>query len=90
MLRATEGYKLSKPIIAKVTDLLFIDDLKVFAQSQSKLNKVLMSTQEALKDIGLDLNPQKYSVANVKDGKQVFDGAKVNLKGTTAIARRTV
>ena len=90
MLRATEGYKLSKPIIAKVTDLLFIDDLKVFAQSQSKLNKVLMSTQEALKEIGLDLNPQKYSVANVKDGKQVFDGAKVNLKGTTAIARRTV
>ena len=33
MLRATEGYKLSKPITAKVTDLLFIDDLKVFAQS---------------------------------------------------------
>ena len=27
MLRATEGYKLSKPIIAKETDLLFIDDL---------------------------------------------------------------
>ena len=53
MLRATEGYKSSKPIIAKVTDLLFIDDLKVFAQSQTKLNKVLMSTQEALKDIGL-------------------------------------
>ena len=46
-------------IIAKVTDLLFTDDLKVFAQSQSKLNKVLMSTQEALKDIGLDLNPKK-------------------------------
>ena len=85
MLRATEGYKLSKPIIAKVIDLLFIDDLKVFAQSQSKLNKVLMSTQEALKGIGFDLNPKKCSVANVKGGKQVFDGAKVNLEGTTAI-----
>ena len=45
-----------------------------------------MSTQEALKDIGLDLNPKKCSVANVKCGKQVFDGAKVNLEGTTAIA----
>ena len=86
MLRATEGYKLSKPIIAKVTDMLFIDDLKVFAQSQSKLNKVLVSTQEALKDIGLDLNPKKCLVANVKGGKQVFDGAKVDLEGTTAIA----
>ena len=59
MLRATKGYKLSEPIIAKVTDLLFVDDLKVFAQSQKKLNKVLMSTQEALKDIGLDLSPKK-------------------------------
>ena len=49
-------------------------------------NKVVMSTQEALKDIGLDLNPKKCSVANVKGGKQVFDGAKVNLEGTMAIA----
>ena len=74
MLRATEGYKLSKPIIAKVTEsyLLFIDDLKVFAQSQSKLHKVLMSTHEALKDIRLDLNLNKCSVANVKSGKQVL------------------
>ena len=45
-----------------------------------------MSTQEVLKDIGLDLNPKKCSVANVKGGKQVFDGAKVNLEGTTVIA----
>ena len=30
-LRATEGYRLSKPIDVKVTDLLYIDDLKVFA-----------------------------------------------------------
>ena len=42
---------LSKPIITKVTGLLFIDDLKVFAQSQTKLSKALISTQEALKDI---------------------------------------
>ena len=33
-----------------------------------------MSTQEAFKDIGLDLNPKKCSVANVKGGKQVFAG----------------
>ena len=30
-LRATEGYQLSKSIDVKVTDLLYIDDLKVFA-----------------------------------------------------------
>ena len=32
-LKASEGYKLSKPISAKITDLLYIDDLKVFAAS---------------------------------------------------------
>ena len=29
-LRVTDGYQLSKPIGVKVTDLLYIDDLKVF------------------------------------------------------------
>ena len=28
-LRATDGYRLSKPVGVKVTDLLYIDDLKV-------------------------------------------------------------
>ena len=37
-LRATEGYRLSKPIGVKVTGLLYIDDLKVFAASECKLN----------------------------------------------------
>ena len=36
MLKATEGYKLSKPISIKITDPLYIDDLKVFAASESK------------------------------------------------------
>ena len=47
-LRATEGYRLSKPIGVKVTDLLYIDDLKVFAASESKLNRVLKETRGAM------------------------------------------
>ena len=43
-LRAREGYRLSKPIKVKVTDLLYIDDLTVFAASESKLNRVLKET----------------------------------------------
>lgn len=66
--------------------MLFINDRKVFAQSQIQLNKILMSTQEALNDIGLDLNPKKCSVVNAKGGKQVYDGANVNLEATMAIA----
>ena len=52
-ISASEEYKLSKPISARVTHLLYIDDLKVFASSESKLNRVLESTQAAMEDIGL-------------------------------------
>ena len=54
-LRATEGYRLSKPIGVKVTDLLYIDDLKVFAASERsdaghrpplESEKVLSGTRE--------------------------------------------
>ena len=55
-LRATEGYWLSKPIEVKVIDLLYIDDLKVFAASESKLNRVLKETRGAIQDIGLHWN----------------------------------
>ena len=52
-LRATEGYRLSKPIGVKVTDLLYIDELKVFAASESKLNRVLKETRRAMQDLSL-------------------------------------
>ena len=47
-LRATEGYRLSKPIEVKVTDLLYIDDVKVFASPERKLNRVLTETRGAM------------------------------------------
>ena len=53
-LKATEGYRLSKPINTKVTHLLYIDDLKAFAVSATKLNTVLRATRGKMKDIGLD------------------------------------
>ena len=40
-ISASEGYKLSKAISVKVTDLLYIDDLKIFASSEGKLNRVM-------------------------------------------------
>ena len=64
-ISAYEGYKLSKPISARVTDLLYIDDLKVFAASETKINRVLESTQAAMGDIG---NPRKYAVVHKKKG----------------------
>lgn len=52
-LLATEGYRLSKPVNAKITDLLCIDDLKIYASSEGKLAKVMEDMRDALKDIGL-------------------------------------
>ena len=70
-LKATEGYKLSKPIALKITNLLYIDDLRIYAASESKLNTVLKITKDAMKDIGLEWNSKKSSVANIKRGKSV-------------------
>ena len=50
-LKATEGYKLSKPISLKITDLLYIEDLKGFAASESKL-PILDKTVEKIVYLG--------------------------------------
>ena len=68
MISASEGYNLSKPNSAKVTDLLYIDDLKIFVSSESKLNRVMQSTKSAMEDVGLQWNPKKCAVAHVQRG----------------------
>ena len=73
-LKATEGYKQSNPIGRKITHLLYIDDMKIFCASQSKLNRLLKVMKTAIKDIGLVWNKKKCAVAHVK---------KVDLDGTT-------
>ena len=70
-LCSTEGYRLSRPVGSKVTNLLKIDDLKVFAASQAKLNIVLKMTKEAMEDIGLQWNPKKCNALNVRRGVPV-------------------
>ena len=84
-LRATEGYRLSKPIGVKVTDLRYIDDLKVFAASESKLNRVLKEARGAMQDIGLHWNQKKCSVVHVKRGAQVLDEFGMRMDDTTTI-----
>ena len=65
-LQASEGYRLSKPINTKITDLLYVDDLKVYAASEAKLKVVLREVQKAMGDIGLLWNERKCAVVNVK------------------------
>ena len=67
-LNTTERYKLSKPISLEITDLLYIDDLKVLAASESKLLRVLRSVKDDTDCVGLKWNEKKRAVAHVKRG----------------------
>ena len=40
-LSSTEGYRLSKPIASRITNLLYVDDLKVLTTPKAKLKRVL-------------------------------------------------
>ena len=60
---------MSKPINAKITDVLYIDDLKVYAQSESKLSCEYKNTNSCMNDICLQLNPKKCNVIQVKRGE---------------------
>ena len=57
---------MSKPISLKITDLLYIDDLRVFAASESKLRRVLRSVKDDIECVGLKRNEKKRVVAYVK------------------------
>ena len=70
-ISASEGYRLSKPIGTTVTDLLYIDDLKIFAASESKLSSVMNPVRAAMQDVGLIWNPKKCAVAHFMRGVRV-------------------
>ena len=65
-ISATEGYRLSKPISFKVTDLLYIDDLKIFAASERKLNWVMNMVKTTMEHVGLAWNSKKCAVVHVR------------------------
>ena len=73
-VRATEGYRLSKPISTKITLLLYIDDMKLFAASENKLKRVMTVTKNGMESTGLKWNEKKCAVVHVKRG-QVEQGS---------------
>ena len=78
-ISAAEGYRLSKPINVKVTDLLYIDDLKIITSSESKLIRVMKIVKAAMEDVELKWNPKKCTVVHVRKGVQVSDDTGVRL-----------
>ena len=65
-LKVTEGYKLSKAIDMKVTQLLFKGDLKVFATSEGRLERVMTFTRDVMMCVGLQWNKKKCILVHVK------------------------
>ena len=59
---------MSKSISLKITDLLYIGDLKVFAEWQSKLRRVLRSVKDDMECVGLKWNDKKCAVAHMNRG----------------------
>ena len=68
-VRATEGYRLSMPISTKITHLLNIDNLELFATSENKLKGVMTVAKNGMESTGLKWNEKKCAVIHVKRDK---------------------
>ena len=82
---STEGYRLSKAISFRVTDLLYINYLKIFAASESKLNWVMNMVKTTMEDVGLAWNPTKCAVVHVSRGVHVSGNSGMILDETARI-----
>ncbi|CAH3165075.1 unnamed protein product, partial [Pocillopora meandrina] len=66
----SEGYRLSKPIGATVTDLLYIKDLKIFAASESKLSSITSREGSAAWLAGWLMSDGNVKIPTLEDGRQ--------------------
>ena len=65
--------------------MLSIDDLKAFASTEAKLNRVFRSASNAMQDMGLHWNPKKCNVLHVKTGTQVQDAVGTKLEQSSMV-----
>ena len=80
----TEGYRLSKPLDLKITYLLYIDDLKIFAASENKLKTVLKVIKAAMQNIGVNWNAKKCTEVELDEEeviKHLEDGTRYKFLG---------
>ena len=77
---------MSKPTSLKITDLLYIDDLKVFAASESKLQRVVRSVKDDMECVGLKSNEKKCTIAHVNRGCLIQGAEDLKIDDATAIS----
>lgn len=72
-LRASRGYMCGPPSnrVHKVTHLLYLDDLKLFANSEDQLQRSLNITGTYTRDVGMDFGLDKCAVVHLHRGRSV-------------------
>ena len=68
-IKTMKGYTLSKPIQLKITQLMFIDDIKLFTANERVLYPALKEVNLCLKDLNMSLGNDKCDVMTVKRGE---------------------
>ena len=79
-----DGYKLSRPISLKGTHLLYIADLKIFAASAAKLERVMSMVKQGMDCVGL--NEKKCAAAHVRRGILDPDAGNVEIDNLKPIS----
>ena len=64
-----KGYTLNKPIQLKITQLMFINDIKLFTANERELYPGLKEVELCLKDLNMILGNDKCAVMTVKRGE---------------------
>ena len=83
-IRTMKGYTLSKPIQLKITQLMFIDDNKLFTVNERELYPALKEVKLFLKYLNMSLGNDKCAVMTVKRGAMHHNQA-LQLDDTTTI-----
>ena len=68
-IRGHEGYQLTHDRTMKITHLLFVDDLKLYAKSENKISVVTKKVKEMYEDIGMSWGLEKCASLHVVRGK---------------------
>ena len=65
----TAGYKLSKSQ-EKINYLMYMDDIKLFARNEKKLENLIQSVRIYSQDIGMEFSREKCTMLVKKSGKR--------------------
>ena len=86
-LRQHQGYMAGSPNqrTSKITHLFYVDDLKIYAQSEKDIKLMLETVKQYSTDISMEFGIEKCAVYNIKRGRGMVDGEDVELVDGTAI-----